>query len=521
MPAARAQPTITTPDPDPNLRPHQVEAFRAVFDHLARGVDRQLCLIPTGGGKTYLAIAIARHFRRALFIVPRPELLKQSQDSYGDLNGGLAAGTIWRKRFDVDHHFTVATIQSLHGKLDRFRPDAFDLIVIDEAHHVLAKQWRETTEHFHPKLLLGLSATPERLDGAPLNSIFNLMSYQMDVRDAVERGILVRPKALQVHTDVSLDAIRRTAGKFDEKQLARLIDTPERNRLVVNTYLEHAADRSAVVFTAGVEHARHLAEHFQRRGITADSVAGKDRDRSDRIARFEAGTTRVLANAALLTEGWDYPPVSCILMARPTESRALYVQSIGRGLRLAEGKHDCLIVDFNDASRRHRLAGIWDFWGSRRRRENLDEPTDLLQRDRDHEDRLEHLAGTWNLNAYTEVVDLLEPPPDIDEFVLGAHVWHHKPATEKQLAALARNGYDISLDWTRGQASAVIGSRPASQAQRRLLLALGFDTVAYDWSYAEAKRALDGAQEEGRAPDWSVLNRLERRHPAPQGRLAQ
>ena len=498
-----------TPPPDERLRPHQIEAYHAVFEHLTkRGIDRQLVALPTGAGKTYLSIAIARAFEHALFVVPRQELLHQTRDAYQTLTPGASAGVVWGKRHELGEHFTVATVQSLHGRLERFTPDAFDLLIIDEAHHAAAKQWRKVVEHFHPDLLLGLSATPERLDGAPLSAWFDTISYQMTVKNAVERSILVRPRALEVRTGTSLDSVRRHHGRFDEAELTRTINTRERNELIARTYLEHAERRPALAFTAGIEHAEDLASVFREHGVSADSVTGAQRDRSERLAHFENGDTLVMANAQLLTEGYDYPPVACVLMTRPTESRALYTQCVGRALRLAPEKRDALIIDFHDASRRHTLAGVWDFWGAKRRATGLNEPTDLLERDEAIDQHLEGLAPDWNLELYATQLDVLTPPPDIDDIVLGAARWHARPASEKQLARLEELGYDTSLDWTRGQAAVVIGNQPISPAQRTLLVAYGYDAIGYEWTRASASHAIDDAKARDLTPDWSLVQRL-------------
>ena len=504
------------PPPDPRLRPHQVEAYEAVFEYLTkRGMDRQLVAIPTGAGKTYLSVAIARAFKRALFVVPRQELLHQARTAYAELTPGAAAGVIWGKQHEIGEHFTVATIQSLHGRLHRLHPDAFDLLLIDEAHHAAARQWRDALDHFHPELLLGLSATPERLDGAPLSNWFDVISYQMTVKQAVQRKILVPPRALEVRTGIDLDGVTRHHGRFDEAELTRTINTPERNRLVVRAYLQHGENRPALAFTAGIEHAEALAEAFRDAGVAADSVAGTDSDRSERVARFERGETRVLANAQLLTEGYDFPPVACVLMTRPTESRALFTQAVGRALRLAPDKTDALLIDFHDSSRRYRAVSCWDFWGSRRRATSLKEPVDLLERDERHERQLEGLSGEWNLELYANLLDVLTPPPDLDAIVVGAARWHAQPASEKQLASLGALGYDTALDWTRGQAAAVIGEQPITNDQRTLLLAYGFDTIGYEWTRGTASRAIDAAKAAGKVPDWTLVQRLRQPHQTP------
>lgn len=501
---------LTRPDAPSNLRPRQVEAFNAVFDHLSRGITKQLVMLPTGVGKTYLALATALQFERALFLVHRSELLEQTLASYGKVADRRNAGIIWGAKSAIGKHLTVAMVQTVYGRLMRLPPDLFPLIILDEAHHGMAKQWKDVLEHFKPLLRLGLSATPERLDGAPLSNLFDVISYQMTVRDAVREKALVRPKAMQVRTNIILDGIAKTSGDFNQKQLQKAINTKERNRIILDTYVKHGENRKSVAFTSGVQHARELETVFNKHGIRSISVAGNDPDREERVKAFERGEYQVIMNASLLTEGWDDPTIEAVLMCRPTQSRSLYMQAVGRGLRLHPGKTDCLILDFSDSSHRHRLVGPFDFFGARKRG-TLDEPTDLEEAVNDFERTLDELRGTWRVETYLEMVDILQPPPDIDPFVLGTYRWHHQPATDKQLAAIRKLGYDTSLDWTRGQASAVIGREPASQQQLKLLLAMGFDTLGYDWTRNEASAALDKAKQQGKKPDWAIFDQLMQR----------
>lgn len=470
-------------------------------------------MLPTGVGKTFLAVAVSHRFKRALFLVPRIELLKQSIASYEAVTPGRTAGAILGNVTDVDAHFTVGMVQTVFNRMEQLPRTYFDLVIVDEAHHSAARVWRTVTEYFQPRLLLGLSATPERLDGAPLNAIFSVISYSMTVKDAVAEGALVRPKAMQVRTNIGLDSLARRGGDFDAKELEKAVNTKARNKIILDTWHKHASDRKTVVFTAGVKHARQLEKLFTASGVKSISVSGDDSDRETRVQDFENGRYQVALNSQLLVEGWDDPTVDCVMMCRPTQSRALYIQAVGRGLRLHPGKRDCLILDFHDSSHRHRLVGVWDFWGARIKNKRLDEPEDLMEAEAKAEKDLAELAGVFNIEAYLEVVDVLAPPPDVDDFVLGAHKWHHMPATEKQLETLAKLGYDTSLDWTRGQASAVIGREPATQQQLKLLLALGYDTISYRWSRNEASAAIDDAQQRGKEPDWAVFKRLLKNRP--------
>jgi superfamily II DNA or RNA helicase len=516
-PLAPPQRRRPLPTPPAFLRPRQKAAYNAVFQNLARGIDSQLVALPTGMGKTKTGLAIAHDFERVLFLVHRGELLEQTVRAYGETPGARSTALISaRSRAKPEAaHVTVGMIQTLRGRLEQFDRNAFDLLIVDEAHHAAAKEWRITIEHFLPELRLGLSATPERLDGAPLSNLFSMLAYTCGIREAVQEGALVTPIAMEVQTGVDLSGVKRTAGDFNAGQLQSALNTPPRNRLILRTFVAHARERKAIAFTAGVQHARDLAKLFGDAGISACAIAGDDKDRREKLDGLRTGRYQVAFNAMLLTEGYDDPTVDAVLMCRPTQSAGLYTQAVGRGLRLnGPDKRDCLIIDYHDASRTHRLASVWDFWGARAKK-RLNGPTDLREATERFEADLQAASEHYRINEYLQRVDVLEPPPDIDPFVLGAYAWHTKPATEKQLATLTELGYDTGseIDWTRGQASAVIGKERASDSQLSLLLALGYDTVAYGWTRDEATRAIDAAKSKGKEPDWTIVRAIKKYRP--------
>jgi superfamily II DNA or RNA helicase len=507
--------TLSLPMPPPNLHRRQREAFDAVFREALKGLKHQLVMLPTGVGKTFLAVAVAQQFKRTLFLVHRQELLEQTISSFAAVDSS-PVGVIWGKDCDLSKRYTVGMIQTVAGRIDHIPFNHFDCVIVDECHHAGARTWRETLDHFRCDLRLGLSATPERNDGAPLSNLFDDVVYEMSVKDAVAEGYLVMPKAMMVQTGVSLDRVRSLAGDLAEGQLQKVVNTPERNALIVATYREHLEGRKAVVFTAGVEHAEDLAAVFTEAGYKATSVSGNDPERATKLLAFKAGEYDVITNAMILTEGFDDKTVSAVLMARPTKSKPLYTQMVGRGLRQLEGKEDCIIADFTDTASKHRLVNVWDFWGAKLRGKVVDRPTSLKDAEEEaHENlapavsRFAEMTGRpLNLDFYAELLDVLAPPPEVEDEVLGAYRWHNDTATEPQLTLLGQEGYDITNDWTKGQASAVIGRLPASQKQLKLLLAFGFDTVGREWTRNQASKALKDIQTKGREADWSILGKL-------------
>lgn len=493
------------PVPPGYLRDRQKAAFRSVFEALRfRGQGSLLVSVPTGVGKTILSLAIAMEFPRVLFLVHRRELLRQTLATFARLGGegGVDGGTTPHK----DAKLVVMMIQTLSKRIRDFDPLEFDLVVCDEAHHAVAKDWRTVLEYFIPVLHLGLSATPERLDGRALSDLYPSIAYFMTVREAVSEGLLVPPTVLEVSSRLDLSGVKRTGGDFNQRALERAINTHERNELVLKSFQKHALHRKkAVGFTAGVTHARALAELFTGAGIPAISIAGEDTDREHRLNALESGSVRVGFNSMLLTEGWDDPVVDTVLMCRPTQSKSLYVQAVGRGLRLHANKSDCLVIDFTDASRKHRLVNVWDFWGVKLAGRTV-QPTNLLEL----EERIRTVADASGLpfEVVTSTVDVLLPPPDVDPLVDASFGMMRGPASESQLRALSELGFDPTVGWSRAEASELIGAAEPSVRQKRLLLALGFDVITEHWSRAQATVAIKSAVTAGVKPDWARVRDL-------------
>ena len=485
------------------LKPRQQQAHTAIFNALEKGITRQLVALPTGVGKTVLAAHVAKQFERVLFLAHRQELVAQTSATMNRVAPEVPQGFIMQGRHDPAP-FTVGMIQTVYNRLNRINPEAFDLVVLDECHHSAAKTWRTVADHFTPRLRLGLSATPERADGAPLSNLFDAIVYSLTLGDAVNEGYLVAPKCVQVTTHTNLDRVRCTAGDFNQGDLERTLNTSRRNRLIVDAYQKHSADRRAVCFTAGVQYAMDIAAAFQGAGIAGDWISGDDPQRTEKLTRFQNGEIRVLANAMLLTEGWDDPGTSAVLMARPTKSRSLYAQMVGRGLRLHPGKTDCLLLDFVDSASRHNLLSAWRFFGQ----EGVEVPGRPRNRRAQvaREKAKDEFGVEPDFDAIERLLDILKPPPKVEDFSYGDSEWHYAPASEKQIVMLQGYGFDTdATDWTRGQASAVIGNLAASHKQVSLLLALGFDVLSQSWTRQQATVAIERAKAKGITPDWNRL----------------
>ncbi len=201
----------------------------------------------------------------------------------------------------------------------------------------------------NPKLVLGITATPGRSDGKALAKIYKKIVYSYDLRKAIENGYLSELCGIKVQTNTSLDGIKLTVGDFNAEELSDTINTTYRNQIAVKSWLEHGEGRQTICFTANIKHAQDLAAMFQHYGIKAEAVWGIDPDRANKLARYASGETTIILNCNLLTEGFDNPATSCILLASPTKSSIVYVQRVGRGTRLYPNKPNCLVIDLVDS----------------------------------------------------------------------------------------------------------------------------------------------------------------------------
>jgi hypothetical protein len=230
--------------------------------------------------------------------------------------------------------------------------------VIDEAHHAAADSYRRVLEYFRPHFILGLTATAERADGQDLLELFRNCAHRLTLQEAVERGELVPIRCVRVKTNVDLTRVRYNQIQYNRKDIEETIAIPARDRLIVDTYQGHVPGRKAVVFAVNVRHGERLAEEFRRAGVQAQSVSGRmpNQEREQHLRAFRDGGLRVLCACDILNEGWDCPDIEALFMARPTLSRVVYLQQLGRGTRKAPGKECLVVFDFVDNATRYNQA---------------------------------------------------------------------------------------------------------------------------------------------------------------------
>jgi len=350
------------------LRPYQQDAIGSVVQDWDNGYTDLLGTAATGLGKTAIFLGLLHQVlngSRALILAHRKELIEQPRDRMLDYYPQWAGkiGIVMAGQDETDRQLTVATVQTLQTakRLESILEHGpIDYLITDECHHHTDKNtYMAVTSRLkaaNPQLKhLGVTATPIRTDGDGLGGVFQKESFHLPIGWGVKNHFLVNIRWLAIESAISLDGVKTIHGDFAQGALGRAYETPELVELVVRSYLEYATDRQALCFTVTVDGAHRLAEQFRLAGVAAESADGTT-DKAVRQAvldRFTRGETRVLCNCALWTEGVDLPSASCILMARPTRSDTLYVQCLGRGLRLYPGKTDALILDFAPIEKRN------------------------------------------------------------------------------------------------------------------------------------------------------------------------
>jgi superfamily II DNA or RNA helicase len=427
------------------LRLYQQEALKAVVENLDAGIRHQLLVLATGLGKTILAAQLPSLLKgklpgKLLFIAHRNELITQAVDKIGKWNPTLKIGVEKAESYaDADCDIIVACNATI-GRKGSTRMDEFwqsiSTIVVDECHHSLADSYLNILEDSgvllpdSKKLLIGLTATPQRHnrkrtvqspllddeDLVSLKSIFQKIVYKYPLRKGIKDGYLAPLYGFRLNTSTNLDEVKVVAGDFQVDQLSNAVNTPERNAQVVKAWKENAAGRPTLCFTVDIQHAKDLAEAFLHNGVLAQPIYGDDPQRKEKLSWFEKGQVTVLCNCALLTEGFDSPSVSCIVLARPTRSGTLYTQMIGRGTRLKEGKDGCYVIDIADNYKKCSLITlpslvglnpVMDLHGTAlveaaEKMEALQEQYPTIP--------LSHLTDISAVNAYIEKLDLFANP---------------------------------------------------------------------------------------------------------------
>lgn len=349
------------------LRPYQTEAIEAVIRSRRAGVRRMVLALPTGAGKTVIFSELIRRARHPVLVLAhREELLGQARDK---IEAALARDGGPRRvvgleqgqhRAPREASVIVASLRSLHPeRLGRVLAGRdLRLVIYDECHHAVADDNRRVLEQIGalapdwPGTLVGLTATTRRADGRALSEVFEEIVYHRTLRQMIDDGYLRPLRGLRIATGVDIRSVGASGEDFDPEALESSIDIETRNLLVARSIQDLARDRRTIAFCVGVGHAENLSRALNRIGVRAGMVCG-DMPKPDRrrtLRMFREGRLQVIANVGVLTEGFDDPGVSAIAMVRPTRSESVYLQCVGRGMRLSPDADDCLVLDFVDLS---------------------------------------------------------------------------------------------------------------------------------------------------------------------------
>jgi superfamily II DNA or RNA helicase len=484
-------------------RPYQTSFIEAV----ERGwpeFKKQLGVAPTGAGKTIIFSWLAKRLfdstgKRTLILAHREELIDQAIAKLHAATGIIAD----KEKADFSARLSapvvVASIQTMIRRLDKWPQDHFGLVVADEAHHVLAKSWRTVLDHFNGDTrTLGVTATPDRGDKKNLGEFFENIAHEIKLLDLIRQGFLCPITIRSIPLKIDLSAVSSIAGDLDAGEIGNVIE-PFMSQ-IASAIKQTVGDRKTLCFLPLISTSKKFVDECRSAGINAEHVDGESDDRAEKLKRFANGDFQLLSNAMLLTEGYDCPDISCIVVLRPTRSRPLYAQMCGRGTRIAEGKDNLLLLDFLWMHERHDLVHPAHLIApdEETAQEMTDiyqdaepggpEDFDLLQLSSDvaakREEALRNKLAAMSKRKATFI--------SAEEFALRYHQmeiaefepvmrWHSEQCTAKQVEWLEKAGVDPESVRGKGQASAILdvffrerGKEPASDKQRWVMQRAGW-----------------------------------------------
>jgi len=305
---------------------------------------------------------------KACVLAHRDEITSQNIDKFKKINPQLDVSIVDAKNKSWEGDAVFAMVQTLSRWNNLEQMPKLKILVVDEAHHAEAATYRrviDAAKKINPQIkLFGVTATPNRGDGKSLRDVFDNCADQISLAEMIASGQLVKPRAFVIDLGVQdeLKKVRRLASEFDMAEVAEIMDHSPLTEAVVRHWKEMSGDRRTVVFCSTIDHASHVLEYFKREGILAELVTGEtlDAERIGIFSRLESGETQVLVNVAVATEGWDCPPIACVVLLRPCSHKSTMIQMIGRGLRKLEPdkypgmiKNDCIVLDFGTSILTH------------------------------------------------------------------------------------------------------------------------------------------------------------------------
>lgn len=528
------------------LRPYQQEARTAVESEWESGNSRTLLVLPTGCGKTIVFAKISedrvRQGDRVLILAHRGELLDQAADKIKTATG-LICSTEKAEQSCLDslsrwYRVTVGSVQTLmrQSRLDRFAPDYFQTIIIDEAHHAISDSYQNVLRYFSGARVLGVTATPDRGDMRELGSVFDSLAYEYTLPRAIKEGYLSPIKAVTIPLKLDLSGVGMQSGDFKPGDLDTALD-PYLYQ-IAEEMKKYCKNRKTVVFLPLIKTSQKFRDILNEAGFSAAEVNGNSEDRAQILADYDSGKYNVLCNSMLLTEGWDCPSVDCVIVLRPTKVRSLYCQMVGRGTRLCEGKDHLLLLDFLWHTERHELCRpahlICD------NKEIAEKMTEDLAENAGCEMDIEEAAQTASdeVQAQREealakqiaacksrkrkLVDPLQYEMSICAADLSGYVpafgWECAPPTDKQKAALEKRGIFPDEIESAGKAKLLLerlekrqGAGLTTPKQIRFLESRGFQHVG-TWQFEAASSMIARISANG----WHIPNGVDPKNYTPE-----
>ena len=334
----------------------QIEALCALEDTRAEGAKRALVQAATGVGKTYLAAFDSKSYERVLFVAHREEILKQAAASFRNVRNSEDYGFFTGEEKSTDKSVIFASVATL-GRSEYlsekyFAPDYFQYLVIDEFHHAVNEQYQRIVKYFKPQFLLGLTATPERMDGRNIYELCDYnVPYEISLKDAINKGMLVPFHYYGIYDDTDYSGLHLIRGRYDEKELNETyIGNVHRHDLIYKYYCKYGS-KKALGFCCSRAHAEEMAKEFCERGIPSVAVYSNAKgtyseERGKAIEKLKSGEIRVIFSVDMFNEGVDITSVDMVMFLRPTESPIVFLQQLGRGLRRSKGKEYLNVLDF-------------------------------------------------------------------------------------------------------------------------------------------------------------------------------
>lgn len=334
----------------------QIEVLYALEDSRADGAVKGLVQAATGIGKTYLAAFDSAAYKRVLFVAHREEILKQAAAAFQNVRCSDDYGFFYGKQKDTDKSVIFASVATLgraeYLNEEYFRADYFDYIVIDEFHHAVNEQYRKIADYFKPKFLLGLTATPERMDGKNIYELCDYnVPYEISLKEAINKGMLVPFHYYGIYDATDYSGLHLVKGRYDERELTGIYtDNADRYELIYKYYMKYRSKR-ALGFCCSRQHASQMVEEFCKRGIPSVAVYSNaegeySEDRDIAIEQLRRQEIRVIFSVDMFNEGLDIASLDMVMFLRPTESPIVFLQQLGRGLRTYKGKTYLNVLDF-------------------------------------------------------------------------------------------------------------------------------------------------------------------------------